>query len=213
MQRYADRHVVITGAAGGLGGAVVERLQLEGAILHTPTVDELDLADEAAVTAYYAALPSLWASIHLVGGYVMRPIADTTLADLDRMLSLNVRTCFLACREAVRAMRASGGGGRIVNVAARPALVPAAGLAAYAASKAAVATLTASLAAELAPERIWVNAIVPSIIDTPANRKAMPDADHAAWPQPAQLATAIGFLAGPDNELTTGTLLPVYGNA
>lgn len=124
MQRYADRHVVITGAAGGLGGAVVEHLQREGAILHTPTVDELDLADEAAVTAYYAALPSLWASIHLVGGYVMRPIADTTLADLDRMLTLNVRTCFLACREAVRAMRASGGGGRIVNVAARPALVP-----------------------------------------------------------------------------------------
>lgn len=227
---FADRHVVVTGASGGLGGAVVERLVAEGATVHAPLVEKerpvyatwlahaqvvatpgVDLADEREASAYFAAVEGLWASIHLVGGYAMAPITDTTLADFDRMMALNARSCFLACREAVRAMR--GRGGRIVNVAARPAVAPVGGMVAYAASKAAVASISQSLAAEVAAEGILVNAIVPSIIDTPANRKSMPDADHASWPKPGELAASIAFLASPVNTLTSGALVPVYGRA
>lgn len=228
--RFAERHVVITGASGGLGGAVVERLIAEGAIVHAPLIEaappahatwlgharvvvtpSVDVGAEAAVVAYYAALPPLWASIHLVGGFTMAAVVDTSAADFDRMLAMNARSCFLACREAVRAIRATGAGGRLVNVAARPAVTPVGGMVAYSAAKAAVAAITGSLAVELAADRIWVNAIVPSIIDTPANRAAMPTADHAAWPKPGQLATALAFLASPDNQLTSGALVPLYG--
>ncbi len=226
-----ERHVVITGASGALGGAVVEALVARGAIVHTPMVEPspppsatwlahprvltkpaVDLADEGAVAGYYAALPSLWASIHLVGGFVMAPVAATTAADFDRMMTLNARTCFLACREAVIAIRRSGGdGGRIVNVGARPAMTPAPSLVAYAASKAAVAAITQSLAVELANERILVNAILPSIIDTPANRASMPKADFATWPRPHELALAIAHLISPAHAVTSGALIPVYG--
>ena len=211
---FTDRHVVVTGAAGGLGGAVVAALRERGATVHAPAIAELDLGDEAAVAAWYAALPAVWASIHLVGGFVMKPIAETTLADLDRMLALNTRTTFVACREAVVAMRRSGGGGgRIVNVIARPALVPAPSFVAYAASKAAVASITQTLAAELVAEGIFCNAIAPSIIDTPANRASMPDADFDRWPKAAELARVIADLASPENRVTSGALVPVYGRA
>jgi len=228
--RFTDRHVVITGASGGLGSAVVEQLVAEGATVHAPIFEparpahatwlehervvvtpSVDSGDEAAVVAYYAALPALWASIQLVGGFAMGAIADATMADFDKMMAMNARSCFLACREAVRAIRKAGGGGRIVNVAARPAVTPVGGMVGYSASKAAVASITQSLAVELAAERIWVNAVVPSIIDTPANRSSMPKADFASWPKPAELATAIGYLASADNALTSGTLLPLYG--
>ena len=237
----AERHVVVTGASGALGGAVVDVLVERGAIVHAPMVEAsppasavwlqsprvltkpaVDLADEEAVARYFAMLPSLWASVHLVGGFTMKPIADTTAADFDRMMTLNARTCFLACREAVIAMRrsaagaagaAGGGGGRIVNVGARPVVSPAASLVAYAASKAAVTAITQSLAAELAGEQILVNAIMPSIIDTPANRASMPRADFSSWPKPRELAVAIAHLISPDNAVTSGALVPAYGRA
>jgi NAD(P)-dependent dehydrogenase (short-subunit alcohol dehydrogenase family) len=110
-------------------------------------------------------------------------------------------------------MRRGGAGGRIVNVAARPALTSGPGMVAYTASKAAVASITTSLAAEVVEERILVNAIVPSIIDTPANRASMPKADHGKWPKAQELAEAIAFLSSPANALTTGAMLPVYGRA
>ena len=235
MSELAGKHVVVTGATGALGAAVVPALLARGATCHLPMVEPavpahaawkdqagvvatpgVALDDEAAVTRYYAALPGLWASIHLVGGFAMAPIVDTTLADLDRMHALNTRTCFLGCREAVRAIRRTGGGGgRIVNVAARPALVAGAGagMIAYAASKAAVVAITQGLAAEVLADGIWVNAIAPSIIDTPANRAAMPGADHARWPRPAELAEAIAFLAGPGNALVSGAVIPLFGRA
>jgi NAD(P)-dependent dehydrogenase (short-subunit alcohol dehydrogenase family) len=100
-----------------------------------------------------------------------------------------------------------------VNVAARPALQPAGGMIAYTTSKAAVASLTECLAAELAGEGILCNAIVPSIIDTPANRASMASADFTKWPKPAELAEAIAFLVSPANRLTSGALVPVYGAA
>jgi NAD(P)-dependent dehydrogenase (short-subunit alcohol dehydrogenase family) len=163
--------------------------------------------------AYYAALPPLWASIHAVGGFAMMPVADTTLAAFEAQWRVNAVTCFLCCREAVKAIRRTGAGGRIVNVAARPVLEPAAQLTAYAPAKAAVGSLTRTLAAELAADRILVNAVLPSLFDTPANRAAMPAADFAAWPKPAEIAEAIAYLASPANALTSGALVPVYGRA
>jgi len=207
------RHVVVTGGKGALGGAVVAWLECRVAVVHVPDIATVDLSNEAQAIAYYAALPPLWASIQLAGGFAMAPVLDTSLADFEKQWRINTVTCFLSCREAVRSMRRIGGGGRIVNVAARPAVVPAPGMVAYATSKAGVAAITQALAAELVTDHILVNAVLPSIIDTPANRAAMPSADHAAWPKPAELAEAIGFLASPDNALTSGALVPVYGRA
>jgi NAD(P)-dependent dehydrogenase (short-subunit alcohol dehydrogenase family) len=207
------KHVVVTGGHGALGKGVVAVLEARGAIVHIPgDPPAFDLTDEDQATAYYAALPPLWASIHLVGGFAMKPLVDTTLADFERQWRTNTVTCFLTCREAVRAMRKTGAGGRIVNVAARP-VIPPVGWIAYVAAKAGVASLTQSLAVELAEDRILVNAVLPSTIDTPANRASMPKADHAAWPKPTELAEAIVFLASPQNTLTSGTLLPVFGRA
>jgi NAD(P)-dependent dehydrogenase (short-subunit alcohol dehydrogenase family) len=207
------RHVVVTGGKGALGGAVVAWLEARGAIVHVPDIATVDLSDEAQATAYYAALPPLWASIQLAGGFAMAPVTDTALAEFERQWRMNTVTCFLSCREAVRSIRRAGGGGRIVNVAARPVVAPAPGMTAYVASKAGVAAITQALATEVVADRILVNAVVPSIIDTPANRAAMPSADHAAWPRPAEIAEAIGFLASPGNTLTSGALVPVYGRA
>ncbi|MDQ3368007.1 MAG: SDR family oxidoreductase [Myxococcota bacterium] len=209
-----NKHVVVTGGHGALGKGVVAALEARGAIVHVPgDPPAFDLADEAQATAYYAALPPLWASIQLAGGFAMKPLVETSLADFEAQWRTNTVTCFLACREAVRAIRKTGDGGRIVNVAARPVVQPAGGMIAYVAAKAGVAALTQSLAAELLKERILVNAVLPSTIDTPANRAGMPDADHSAWPKPAELAEAIAFLASPENTVTSGTLLPVYGRA
>jgi len=232
MDDLRGKNVIITGGTGALGGAVVDALVERGAQCFIPCLEDdvprgfrqaghpqvtlafgIDLGDEAAVTGYYAALPPPWASIHLAGGFAMAGLTDTSLAELDRLHRLNTVTCFLACREAVRAMGRGGGGGRIVNVAARPVLRPAGGMTAYVASKAAVAAITQALAEELRDQRILVNAVVPSIIDTPGNRAAMPDADHGSWPTPAELAETIAFLASPACALTSGTLVPVYGRA
>ncbi|HEX8107125.1 MAG TPA: SDR family NAD(P)-dependent oxidoreductase [Kofleriaceae bacterium] len=207
------RHVVVTGGKGALGGAVVAWLEARGAIVHVPDIATVDLSNEAQATAYYAALPPLWASIQLAGGFAMAPIADTALADFEQQWRMNTVTCFLSCREAVRSIRRAGGGGRIVNVAARPVVAPVPGMTAYVASKAGVAAITQALATEVAADRILVNAVLPSIIDTPANRAAMPSADPAAWPKPAEIAETIGFLASPGNALTSGSLVPVYGRA
>src|ERR1041385_9255529 len=108
-----------------------------------------------------------------------------------------------------------GGGGRIVNVAARPGLIPerGAGMVPYTASKAAVAAITQALAAEVAGRGILVNAVAPSIMDTPANRASMPQADHTKWPKVAEVASTIAFLASPENTVTRGGLVPVYGKS
>ena len=225
-----DRHVIVTGASGGLGSAVVEHLVAAGARVFAPLVErerpahatwlahprveltvDVDGGSEAALAGFFARVPNLWASIHLVGGFTMAPILDTSLATFRQQHTLNAVTAFLCCREAIRSMRKPGLGGRIVNVAARPVLSPTGGMLAYAAAKAAVASLTQSLAVELNAERILVNAIVPSLIDSPANRAAMPGADHALWPTPAQIGEAVAFLASPGNQLTSGALVPVYG--
>jgi NAD(P)-dependent dehydrogenase (short-subunit alcohol dehydrogenase family) len=182
---------------------------------------QVDAADERAITLFYAGLPDLWASIHLVGAFAMAPVVKTSAADFRKMFDVNALTCFLCCREAVRTMRggreaardAGGGasGGRIVNVSSRPAAVPTGGMIAYGTSKAAVSSMTQSLAEELKAEGILVNAVLPSVMDTPANRAAMPDADFSAWPKVEEVAETIAFLASPANALTSGALVPVYG--
>ena len=205
---------MVTGGGGALGGAVVEALSAAGATCHAPRRDELDLTDEAAVTAYYGRLPALWASVQVAGGYAGAPFVDTSLADLRRQLDINLATCFLCCRAAVRRMTAApAAGGRSINVGSRAALSPAGGAIAYTVSKAGVVALTQGLADEVKGSRILVNAVIPSTIDTPANRQAMPKASHARWPAPAAIASAIVWLASPDNQLVSGALLPVYGEA
>jgi NAD(P)-dependent dehydrogenase (short-subunit alcohol dehydrogenase family) len=229
---FHDRHVLITGGTGALGTAVVAELIERGARCHVPyLVDKEaerfafrdhvevaliaggDLSDEAAVARLFNAVPRLWASIHIAGGFAAAFVADTTKADLMRQVDTNFVTCFLCCGAAVQRMAASGHGGRIVNVAARPALEwrSGAGMAAYTASKAAVAALTVALAEEVAKHGILVNAVAPSILDTAVNRQAMPGADHAAWPKVEDVAQTIVFLASPDNKVTRGGIVPVYG--
>ena len=225
---FAGRRVVVTGGAGALGAGVCRALVEAGAELWVPLMDDragdlpglgvktianVNLLDQAAVEQFYAAVGPLWGSIQLAGGFAMAPVLSTSAADFRNQLELNATTCFLACREAVRAIRLGGAGGRIVNVSARAAVRPTANMSAYIASKGAVAALTQALAAELVDENILVNAVLPSIIDTPANRRSMPDADHARWPTPAELAATILHLASPANTLQSGALVPVYGRA
>jgi NAD(P)-dependent dehydrogenase (short-subunit alcohol dehydrogenase family) len=134
---------------------------------------------------------------------------------LMKQIEMNFVTAFLCCRGAVKAMTAAGADGRIVNVATRPALEwrAGAGMAGYTASKAAVAALTVALAEEVVKAGILVNAVAPSTMDTPANRQAMPKADHAAWAKVEEVAATILFLASPENRVTRGAVVPVYGRA
>lgn len=199
----------MTGAAGGLGPAVVEALRARGATCHTPSRRELDLTDEPAVTRYYGALPKLWASIHVAGGFSMAPLEGTTLQAFEAQWRINAVTAFLAGREAARQMQQGARGGRIVHVGSRAALDPPAQKIAYAAAKAAVAAMTRSMAAELQPAGILVNAVLPDTIDTAANRAAMPGADFSRWTPPAAIAETIAWLVSPANVTVTGALIPV----
>jgi len=231
---FRERHVIVTGGTGALGAAVVAELLAGGATCHIPYLVEAEgqnfahrahqrvkliantnLSAQMVVKRLYDGVPKLWASIHLAGGFAASPIAETDEAELMGMIRNNLITGFLCCAAAVGAFRRSGGGGRIVNIAARPALEPrlGAGSVAYTAAKAGVAALTEALAAEVLNENILVNAIAPSILDTEANRTAMPKADHALWPKLGDVAAVICQLAAPANRVTSGAIVPVYGRA
>jgi len=230
----AHRHVVVTGGTGALGTAVVGALIGLDAICHVPYRSEEeaerfpysenrnvalvalgDLSNEAAVEKFYGAIPELWGSIHIAGGFAFAPIEKSDKALLMGQIESNLVSAYLCSRAAVAAMRKTGRGGRIVNIAARPALEPRGGasMTAYTASKAGLAGLTQALSEEVAKDGILVNAIAPSIMDTPANRHAMPKADHAAWPKVEEVAATIVFLASPDNAVTRGAIVPVYGKS
>lgn len=236
---FTNHHLIITGGAGSLGTAVVQLLLDLGALCSVPcfnqeecdsfdladhknvfTKVDVDLTEENQTQSFFddaiEANGPLWASVHIAGGFGMGNIEDSPLEDFNKQLQLNTITCYNSCRAAVQWMRESDyDGGRIVNIAARPALEPrqGKGMTAYTVSKAGVAALTESLAAEVVNEGILVNAIAPSIIDTPQNRDSMPDADFKEWPRPEQLARQIKYLVSSDNEVTRGNIATVYGKS
>jgi NAD(P)-dependent dehydrogenase (short-subunit alcohol dehydrogenase family) len=230
---FSGKHVVVTGGTGALGTAVVGALIGARAACTVPYVHEAeakrfpragdpnvnliavsDLADEAQVAKVYAGI-NPWASIHIAGGFAPGKVAETDRIALMAQIDSNLTSCFLCCRAAVNAMLAGREGGRIVNIAARPALEwrSGAGMAAYTIAKAGVAALTVALAEEVAKDGILVNAVAPSTMDTPANRKAMPKANFDAWPKVEDVAATILFLASPDNRVTRGAIVPVYGKS
>ena len=236
---FKNRHILVTGGAGVLGTAVVQLLVDSGATCSVPCFNEeeqdsfeltghsnvftkagIDLTDEEQTQSFYTdAIDEqgpLWASIHVAGGFGMGKIEKTPLADFNKQLKLNTVTCYNSCRAAVQWMKKSEySGGRIVNIASRPAIEPrqGKGMTAYTVSKAGVAALTQSLAAEVVSDNILVNAIAPSIIDTPQNRDAMPNADYDNWPKPEQLARQIAYLVSVENGVTRGGIIPVYGKS
>ena len=232
MASLKDRHVVITGGTGALGVAVVKTLVEAGAQCHIPAIEtsvpadrfpksgvsvttHIDLADEAAVTAFYDKLPPLAGVVNIAGGFAWAPIADSPLKVVQQQMSMNFFSCALSCRAAVANFRKAGNGGKIVNISARPALNPRQGasMTAYTSSKAAVAAFTVALAEELKGENISLIALAPSTIDTPTNRKDMPKADHASWMKPASIAELIVAHIGLGDPITSGALIPVYGKA
>jgi NAD(P)-dependent dehydrogenase (short-subunit alcohol dehydrogenase family) len=229
---FSGRQVVVTGGTGALGSAVVGKLLAADANCTVPYIHEAEaqrfphrsdanvtliavsnLADEAQVAKVFASLKP-WASIHIAGGFAAGKVAETDKTALMAQIDGNLTSCFLCCRAAVNAM-VPAGGGRIVNVAARPALEwrSGAGMSAYTVAKAGVAALTVALAEEVAKDGILVNAVAPSIMDTPANRAAMPKANFDAWPKVEEVAATVLFLASTDNRVTRGAVVPVYGKS
>lgn len=221
-----DRVIAITGGHGVLGRAVLEAALADGlkvavidhAMGHaTPDgvleVGGVDLTDPAqagqAIAAVIGRFGRLDALLNIAGGFVWQTTEDAEPA-WDRMHALNVTTALNASRAALPHLKASDEG-RIVNVGSAAALKAGAGMGAYGAAKAGVHALTQALAEELKATSVTVNAVLPSIIDTPANRNDMPDADPAQWVAPADLAAVILFLASPQSRAMTGALVPVTG--
>ncbi len=232
---FGGETVIVTGGTGALGGAVVQGFLDAGArVLATYVVEaevapfrerfagqaervalqRCDLRRAGEVSALFerVAPDSLRAVVNLAGGYTWTRVADADDAALEHLLDLNLRTTFTVCRAAATVLTAAGGGA-IVNVSARAALQGEAGNGVYGATKAAVLALTQSLSAELKDSGVNVNAVLPSIIDTPANRAAMPNSDPGNWVAPAALANVIVFLASGDAAAIHGAGIPVYGLA
>jgi NAD(P)-dependent dehydrogenase (short-subunit alcohol dehydrogenase family) len=219
--------VVVTGASGALGKVVAEAALARGArvagVDHAPSqfpvtgnrieLGGVDLSDateaKKAIDAVAAHFGRLDALINIAGGFAFEAIAEGDSRTWQRMYALNVLTALNASRSAIPHLAASASG-RIVNVGAMGALQAGAGMGPYAASKAGVHRLTEALAAEW-KGKITVNAVLPSTIDTPANRASMPKADFAKWVTPRELADVILFLASDAASAVTGALLPVSG--
>jgi NAD(P)-dependent dehydrogenase (short-subunit alcohol dehydrogenase family) len=216
------RTALITGATGGLGGAVVERFAADGwdviGVDKRPGEDrgsvrylEADLFDQAEVEQVVAqAGDELQAVVNLVGGFAQGGrVHETPIEEFERQFTLNLRPTYLVTAAAITRMQA----GTVVCVGTRAALRPFPGAAGYVASKAALLALVRALDSEYRDDGIRVNAVLPSVIDTPANRGAMPDADHDAWVKPAAIADVIHFLSTPASAPISGAEVPVYGRA
>jgi len=222
----SDPVLVVTGAAGALGRVLVAearaagwrvaaldhgRCESDGADMVVNGVDLIDAeAAQAAVDQVAAQLGRVDALANVAGGFVWQTVEDGDPAAWARHHALNVTTVLNATRAALPALKAAPDG-RIVNVGSAAAIKPGAGMGAYGAAKLGVHALTQSLAEELKATSVTVNAVLPSIIDTPQNRKDMPDADPAAWVEPKDLAAVILFLASPASRAMTGALVPVTG--
>ena len=224
--------VLVTGGTGALGRAVVRRFARDGATVHVPWVVEAEKKDverqlgegagrvrfhpcdvtaEADVAKLFKVIEADGQGVevlaNIVGGFVYGALEQTDLAAWERMLRLNATSAFLCCRAAVAGMKA-GKKGRIINVSSAPAVNHGgANISAYSASKAAVQNLTESLAKELGASNITVNAIVPTVIDTEANRKANPGADTSTWLKPEEIAEVVAFLAGDAAGIVSGSAI------
>ncbi len=225
--------ILITGGAGGLGTAVTQTVLERGATVVVPyrkdtdrdrlqstlpaaSLERLrlvraDLLDEATVISLIHDIPRLDGLIHLVGGFSMGDTADFAYRDWKQAFDLNVNTTFLVCKHGLKKMQAQNYG-RIVTVGSRGAVEPSAQLAAYCAAKAAVVALTKSIAAETQGTNITANVVLPSVIDTPANRDAMGTENVDQWVTPESLAEVICFLASAAARDVRGAAIPVYGN-
>jgi len=226
--------VLITGGTGGLGAAVTRAFLDGGWRVVVPVFDAAerdrvpsherlvlepaDLADQASTAAVIAiaagdgAAP-LRAVVNLVGGYAAAGrVHETPVEDYEDQLRLNLRPTYLVCQAALPHLLEAGGGA-IVCVSSRAALKPFAGAAGYVVAKAAVLAFVDVLHAEYAADGIRANAILPSVIDTPANRRSMPDADHSRWVAPEQIAAVVRFLCEDGSGIVSGAHLPVYGRA
>ena len=220
-----EKCILTTGGTGGLGGAVTRAFVEAGYPVATTYTDkekweglgdlkdgvlglEADLLDaraaEEAARRAAEEFGGLYALVNLVGGFAMGSLARTSEETWDRMMDLNLKSAFLATRAALGHMP---DGGRIVNVGTAAVANQAPGLAAYVASKGGLMTLTQSLAKELKGRRITANAVLPTVLDTPANRRAMPNADHSSWLLPEEVAEVILFLVSEGGSIMTGNLL------
>ncbi|MGH8961431.1 MAG: SDR family NAD(P)-dependent oxidoreductase [Jatrophihabitantaceae bacterium] len=231
MSEYTGRTVLVTGTSGALGSGLAAAFADAGARVigvdraapdvraHVDGVryESADLTDDARVGALFDALldgpldgpGAPWAVINTVGGFAPHtPIASLDVDELTRQLTLNLVTAAVLTKHALRVMQPVGAG-RIVHTASRAATVPSGSGFAYSVSKLGVLRLVRMAAEEVAGSAITVNAVVPSIIDTPANRAGMPDADHASWPKIADLARSYLYLASPRAALVNGAALPV----
>jgi NAD(P)-dependent dehydrogenase (short-subunit alcohol dehydrogenase family) len=234
----AERVVLITGASGGLGSAVVRAFVAAGATVEAvgrraqpnerlraelgPAADRFstrttDVLDEGAVSALMDGIARergrLDVALNLVGGFTAgQPVTELAYETWQHMLDLNLRTTFLVSKYAARPM-VQQGRGRIVNISSRAAFSGQRNAAAYAVAKSAVITLTEAQAEELRETGVTVNAVVPSFIDTPANRAGMPNATFDHWPKPDEVARVLLFLASDDAGLISGAAIPVYGCA
>ena len=225
------RIFVITGASGVLGSAVAKAAAERGARValidfadHAEVLKDcgpdalmlggVDLTDAVAASAAIDAVADrfggLDALINVAGGFKWETLENSLMVGWHRLFLMNVQTAANSSRAAIPYLRRSAAG-RIVNIGANGALKAAAGMGPYAASKAGVHALTESLAEELKADGVTVNAVLPSIIDTPTNRADMPKADFASWVSPSELAAAILFLASEEASAITGALLPVTG--
>jgi NAD(P)-dependent dehydrogenase (short-subunit alcohol dehydrogenase family) len=223
--------VLIAGGTGALGTAVVRELLDAGHECNVTWIVDVevergreafgdranfiraDLLDPAEADAAVAAVPDLEAVVDLVGGFASGPLVhETTLEEFDRMMRLNLTPAFNLARAAMPRL-VERGGGSFVAVSARPALRPFAGASAYVTAKAAVLAFVQAVDADYRQKGIRANAILPSVIDTPANRAAQPDADFSRWVQPVEIARVVRFLVSDDAAVVTGGAIPVYGRA
>ena len=215
--------ILVTGAAGVLGQAVITTLAAHGeaviAVDLAPTIPQvgqrlsfggIDLADPAAGAALIAQVGEpVTGLVNVAGGFLWETVAEGGWASWERMYRINVQTAFEASRLALPALRSTRGA--IVNVSAAATARAGAGMGAYTAAKSAVSRLTEALAAEELANGVRVNAVMPSVIDTPANRRDMPDADHSRWVTPTEIAEVVAFLLSPAASGVTGALVPVVG--
>ena len=229
------RVAIVTGGTGALGQAITtalldagaagvaipyavpeERTALESRLAPDHRARLLaaaaDVTDEGAMGKFVAATRDRFGQIsglvNAVGGFAGGDLVSTPLPEWERMMKLNLTSAVIACRAVLPGMIA-GGGGRIVNIASRAVLPPQGGFIAYTVSKAAVITLTQALAQEVRPHRITVNAVLPSTMDTPANRRAMPDADRSGWVSTTDVASVVAFLLSDRAAALTGASLTV----